>query len=262
VPDSRPFGTVTGTVVEPAGPRPNRILWLWIGVALVIAGLALLTYGSMPSAAEAGPLASVQADTGIYYSETGDAVVMTPASGATSVGLVFLAGEHIDASAYAYTLSGLVDDGITVVIARPMLSLAILEFRPLTTFTGLAPGISTWYVGGHSVGGVRACQYAKDDYTVGGLILFGSSCALDLSHSSIPVLSIGGSRDGLSTPAGIRAAAHLLPDTTTFVEIAGADHASFGSYGRQAGDNTATTAGSSVRSQLTTDILEFVRGDG
>jgi pimeloyl-ACP methyl ester carboxylesterase len=242
-------------------PR-RRTAWLSIGVALVLATLALLAYGSTPSPAEAGPLASVQADTGIHFSESGDAVVMTPASGATGVGLVFLAGAHIDASAYAYPLSGLVDDGITVVIARPVLSFAILEFRPLRTFTGLAPGISTWYVGGHSLGGVRACQYAKDDYSVAGLVLLGSYCAADLSHSSIPVLSIGGSRDGLSTPASIRTAAHLLPDTTTFVEIAGADHASFGSYGPQAGDNPATTAPSSVRSQLTTDILEFARGGG
>ncbi len=248
-----------------ASPRRrtrSRTVWLWVSVVIVLGFLAALAYGSTPSPAEPRPLAAVQADTGIHYSETGDAVVMTPASGATGVGLVFFAGAHIDAPAYAYKLSGLVDDGVTVVIARPVLSFAIIEFRPLTTFTGLAPGVSTWYVGGHSLGGVRACQYAKDDYTVGGLILFGSYCAVDLSHTSIPVLSIGGSRDGLSTPARIRAASHLLPDTTTVVEIAGADHASFGDYGPQAGDNPATTADSSVRSQLTTDILEFVHGGG
>jgi pimeloyl-ACP methyl ester carboxylesterase len=253
---------VSGTTSpQIAAFRRRRIVWTIVAGAALLGLLAVLGYGSTPTPAEPGPLADVANDAGIHYSEGPDAVVMTPTSGADGFGLVFFPGAHIDAAAYSWKLSGLVDQGMTVVIARPILSYAILEFRPLTTFSGLAPGVSAWYVGGHSLGGVRACQYAKDDYTVTGLILFGSYCAADLSHSSLPVLSISGSRDGLSTPASIRNSAKLLPDTSTFYQIAGADHADFGDYGPQAGDRSSMASSASVRQQLTSEIFDFVSGE-
>jgi pimeloyl-ACP methyl ester carboxylesterase len=217
-----------------------------------------LTYAGTPRSPEPVPLAKANADSTIRITESGDGVVMTPASGATGTGFVFFPGARIDPAAYEWKLSGLADAGITVVIARPILNFAILEYRPLHAFTGLAPGISTWYVGGHSLGGVRACQYAKDDYTIAGLVLVGSYCAADLSGTSVPVISIGGTRDGLSTPQKIAANAHLLPKDARFVEIRGADHASFGNYGAQAGDLTATTPDRLVRTQLDSAILSLV----
>lgn len=242
--------------------RRRRTVGLIVAAAVLLGVLALLGYGSTPTPAESGPLAAVENDAGIHYSEGPDAVVMTPTSGADGFGLVFFPGAHIDAAAYAWKLSGLVDEGMTVVIARPILGYAILDFRPLTTFSGLAPGVSAWYVGGHSLGGVRACQYAQDDYTLTGLILFGSYCAVDLSHSSLPVLSVSGSRDGLSTPGSIRNSARLLPNTSTFYQISGANHADFGDYGPQTGDRSSTTTGASVRRQLTAEIFGFVSGEG
>jgi hypothetical protein len=231
---------------------------LVVGAVILALLTGFVTYASIPMAPEAKPLADTRADSTIHFSDTADGVVLTPASGATGTGLVFFAGARVDPAAYAYKLAGLADAGITVVIARPVLNFAILEWRPLSTFTGLAPGVSTWYVGGHSLGGVRACQYAKDDYRIAGLVLLGSYCAADLSKTSIPVVSIGGSRDGLSTPKKIQDNAHLLPGDTKFIEIEGADHASFDNYGAQPGDNPATVRDPLVRAQLVTAILTLV----
>ena len=127
--------------------------------------------------------------------------------------------------------------GMTVVITRPWLNLAFFDPRPLSDFTSAAPGVDAWLVGGHSLGGVRACQLAPD---ADGLVLFGSYCANDLSDSGLPVLSISGAEDGLSTPEKIQDSRGLLPADAEFVEIAGAAHASFGDYGPQAGDGTPT----------------------
>lgn len=52
------------------------------------------------------------------------------------------------------------DDEITVVITKPWLNLAFFDLRGLSTFTDLAPDVQTWMVGGHSLGGVTACQFA------------------------------------------------------------------------------------------------------
>ncbi|MEO7121518.1 MAG: alpha/beta hydrolase, partial [Lacisediminihabitans sp.] len=173
---------------------------------------------------------------------------------------VFIPGAKVAADAYLYKLSGAVEkDGLTVVITKPILNLAFFDQRSLGDFTSDARGIHSWYVGGHSLGGVRACQYA-DQPKVTGLILFGSYCANDLSARKLAVLSIGGSTDGLSTPSKIKDAAALLPADATFVQIAGSNHARFGDYGVQAGDGTATVSTSKVQRVITRDLTKFLAG--
>jgi pimeloyl-ACP methyl ester carboxylesterase len=147
-------------------------------------------------------------------------------------------------------LSAVVAEGATVVITKPTLNLAFFDQRPLTEFTQHAPAVEHWFVGGHSLGGVRACQLA-DAPEVEGLILFGSYCANDLRHTDLQVLSIGGSQDGLSTPEKIADARDLLPADARFVEIDGMNHAQFGNYGPQSGDSPATISDEEARRQLT-----------
>ena len=191
----------------------------------------------------------MRADDRIAIADDGAGIVLAPApgEGATGTALVFIPGAKVDPWAYAALLSGLVtDDGRTVVITTPGLNLAFFDLRPLSTFTGLAPDVGTWMVGGHSLGGVRACQLASD---AGALVLFASYCANDLSGSALPVLSLAGSEDGLSTPQMIADARHLLPADATMIEIPGASHAShasFGDYGAQPGDGTPTATDAEV----------------
>jgi pimeloyl-ACP methyl ester carboxylesterase len=248
--------------------------------------LGFVVYASLPMTAEASALASVRANPALTTIETADSVVLSPAAEITAdsaygntnpltgTGLVFIAGARVDPAAYAAKLSGLAEAGVTVAIVRPVLGFAILEWRDVTTFTDLAPGITTWFVGGHSLGGVRACQYIADQEAdaeknegttdqgdaapLAGLMLFGSYCAADVATGSLPALSIAGSNDGLSTPEKIDDAAHLLPTSTTFVEIAGANHASFGDYGAQPGDGTATADDAEVTEAITAAALAFM----
>ncbi|WP_213814249.1 alpha/beta hydrolase [Glaciihabitans sp. dw_435] len=242
--------------------RVRRRILLAVAAVLLLVVLGFVTYASFPFPAEAAPLAAAERDPAITVTEVSDGIVLTPTTTGTastpSTGLVFIAGARVDPAAYVSTLSGIAANGTTVVIVQPILNFAILDWRPLSTFTRMAPGVSRWFVGGHSLGGVRACQYAADDPEVVGLVFFGSYCAADISAGDTRVLSIGGSRDGLSTPAKIRDAAHLLPADATFVEIAGANHASFGDYGRQPGDGTATAGDADVRRQITTTVDAFL----
>ena len=93
-----------------------------------------------------------------------------------------------------------------------------------------------------------------------GLILFGSYCADDLSTTSIPVLTLVGEHDGLSTPAKVADAADLLPPTAQVVELPGATHAQFGDYGLQPGDGTSTTTDAQVRDAITVVVGTFLDG--
>lgn len=230
--------------------RRRRVLW-WtlggVGGLLLAAAVGVVVWSQVGVyRAEPAPLAAVRADPAIAIVDDPAAIVLSPAGAeasgdeATGTGLVFIPGAKVDAWAYAATLSGLVRDAdLTVVITRPWLNLAFFDARPLSAFTDLAPDVGTWIVGGHSLGGVRACTLATD---ADALALFASYCATDLSDSGLPVLSLSGSEDGLSTPEKIDDARDLLPADARVVEIPGAAHASFGAYGPQEGDGTPSVS--------------------
>lgn len=246
--------------------RRRRLLW-WIGGGLVgvllLAATGIVVWSQVGVyAAEAEPLAAVRADPAIRLTDDGTAIVMSPThpDADAAKGIVFIPGAKVDPWAYASTLSGLVaDDGLTVVITRPWLNLAFFDPRPLSTFTDLVPEVQTWAVGGHSLGGVRACSLAAD---AEALVLFASYCATDISDTGLPVLSLSGSEDGLSTPQKIDGARHLLPPDATMIQIDGASHASFGAYGRQDGDGVATLSREQTVAEITSSVGEFIASRG
>ncbi|MHC5795687.1 alpha/beta hydrolase [Lacisediminihabitans sp. FW035] len=235
-----------------AGRRIVQVL-VAILVVFALAIVALVTWANIVMQGERGPALSAWRDQRISIVSTDHSIVLTPTSGATGTGLVFIPGAKVDPYAYLYKLSGIVDKGVTIVITKPTLNLAFFDQRPLTTFTADAPTVTRWFVGGHSLGGVRACMLADSSSgpDVAGLVLFGSYCATDLSRTDLVVLSIGGEHDGLSTPAKIDAAKTMLPSSATFVEIPGGNHARFGDYGVQPGDGVATISSAKARSEIT-----------
>ncbi|MEV8251968.1 alpha/beta hydrolase [Microbacterium sp. NPDC076768] len=240
--------------------KPGRRIWkrvLW-GVAIVLALLiggfiAWTQIGVMQADPE--QLASVRENSAITVTDAEEGIVLSPAGGESDTGLVFIPGAKVDPWAYAAILQGLAEDGTTVVITRPWLNLAFFDPRGLDAFTSAASDVSVWGVGGHSLGGVRACQLSAD---ADALVLFASYCANDLSSSGLPVLSLAGSEDGLSTPEKVADARDQLPADAQMVEIEGAAHASFGDYGVQSGDGTPTISTEEMHAevtQLTTDFF-------
>ena len=85
-----------------------------------------------------------------------------------------------------------------------------------------------------------AAKYASENSNIEGVILYASYPQGDeLKDSNVEVTSIYGSLDGVANLEKISDSKNLLPSTTTFIEIAGGNHAQFGSYGEQSGDNPA-----------------------
>lgn len=233
----------------------RRVLWS-IAIVLVLAVGGVLAWTQIGvMAAEPEPLAAVRANPAITVTDADEGIVLAPAEGDSELGLVFIPGAKVDPWAYAAILQGLAEDGVTVVITRPWLNLAFFDPRGLDAFTSAAPGIDVWSVGGHSLGGVRACQLASD---ADALVLFASYCANDLSGSDLPVLSLAGGEDGLSTPQKIADARHELPAAAEMVEIDGASHASFGDYGPQDGDGTPTISSDDMHAQVTRLAGDFL----
>ena len=244
------------------GRRAIRVLITML-VLVVLAIVALVTWANIVMQGERGPALLAWRDRQVAITSTDHSIILAPRSGATGTGLVFIPGAKVDPYAYLYKLSGIVEKGVTVVITKPTLNLALLDQRPLDTFTADAPGVTRWFVGGHSLGGVRACMLADStaEPDVAGLVLFGSYCVNDLSRTELIVLSIGGERDGLSTPAKIEAAKDMLPSSAIFVEIPGSNHARFGDYGEQPGDGIATISSATARAEITAALSAILPGE-
>ena len=239
--------------------RGRRVLKVivWGLVAVLVLGIGGIVAWSQIGvmAAEPEPLADVRENPAIHIEDAEQGIVMTPADGESELGLVFVPGAKVDPWAYAAILQSLPEEGVTVVITRPWLNLAFFDLRGLDAFTSAAPDVDVWGVGGHSLGGVRACQLSAD---ADALLLFGSYCSNDVSDTDLAVLSISGSEDGLSTPEKIDAARDLLPADAEMVEIEGASHASFGDYGPQAGDGTPTISDEEMHGEVARILSGFV----
>ncbi|MEV7934019.1 alpha/beta hydrolase [Curtobacterium sp. NPDC089185] len=236
----------------------NRALrWTaWVVAVVVLLALVFLVYANIVMQGTRSAALQVWRDDRVAVRDADDSVVMTPTGTADGTGIVFIPGAKVDPYAYLATFRQVVASGTTVVITKPTLNLAFFDTRPLATFEAHAPDVATWAVGGHSLGGVRACQLAQD---ADGLLLLGSYCANDIARSYVQVLSVSGSRDGLSTPEKVAAARDELPSTARMVEIEGANHADFGAYGDQPGDRTATISREDARQRISAAIEDWVR---
>jgi dienelactone hydrolase len=117
-------------------------------------------------------------------------------------------------------------------------------------------------VGGHSLGGAMAASYArKQPDKVQGLVLWAAypSGSDDLSGHGLQVVSIYATRDGLTTGANIEASRRLLPSSTRWVAIEGGNHAQFGWYGAQSGDQEATISREEQQAQIVTATVDLLR---
>ena len=122
------------------------------------------------------------------------------------------------------------------------LYLAVLDANAAAEVIAAYPAIEHWAIGGHSLGGSMAATFTDQSSDIDGLVLWASypSESNDLSDREITVSSIYGTLDGLATPEKVSAAEPLLPSDTVWVPIEGGNHAQFGWYGPQEGDNPAT----------------------
>jgi len=230
--------------------RRFRSVLLGIVAVLALVTVGFLVWAHIEMLGERDVALEVWENDAITVSSTDGTVVLSPETPNGS-GLVYIPGAKVDPYAYMYKLSGIVESGTTVVIAKPTLNLAFFDARSFDDYVAGIEGVNSWAIGGHSLGGVKACMLAESDERITSLVLFGSYCANDLSDSGLKVLSIAASEDGLSTQDKIMDAAAELPADTEFLVIDGANHGSFGDYGRQPGDGTATASDADVRDEIT-----------
>jgi pimeloyl-ACP methyl ester carboxylesterase len=123
------------------------------------------------------------------------------------------------------------------------------------------PEIDQWVLGGHSLGGAMAASYVySNPGAMDGLFFLAAYPAgnQSLAESGMNVLSISGTKDGLATPEKIAASIPLLPKDTIFFPIEGGNHAQFGWYGPQSGDNPATISREEQQKLVLQKLAAFI----
>ncbi|MCP5095812.1 MAG: alpha/beta hydrolase [Chloroflexi bacterium] len=158
-----------------------------------------------------------------------------------NTGLVFYQGGRIDPRSYAPTAYDIASAGFLVIIVPMPLNLAILTPDRAMEVINQFDEIDTWIISGHSLGGSMAATVADDHQKLIDGIIFWASYPTEsdnLNNDNVSTLSLYGTNDRLATLTDIAHA--LLPDSTTWAPVLSKNHAQFGWYGTQSGDNPAT----------------------
>ncbi len=246
--------------LSPSSKRPGRKRWwLWIlaGItaALLLAAAGFVLWANTPLQPMAQALASLQGDEQVGVIE-GRWIVFQPLTAPRSTGFIFYPGGRVDPRAYAPQARAIAEQGFLVVITPMPLNLAVFGANRGSEVMAAFPEIEHWVIGGHSLGGAMAANFARNHPgAVEGVVFWAAYPAASDSladRSDLTVYSIYGTQDGLAMPDKIEASRALLPPTARFIPIEGGNHAQFGWYGEQPGDNPATI-GRSQQQQMTVD---------
>ena len=219
----------------------RRWWWVLLLIPLVLIGgfviWAVTPLGPMPEA-----LAALESDEQVQV-EQGKWYIFRPVNQTPETGIIIYPGGRVDPRSYAPTAHDLAKEGYLTVIVPMPLNLAVFNPDAAREVIAAYPEITTWAVGGHSLGGAMAASFTrKNPGLLDGLFLWAAYPADsdDLSGQEIKVVSIYGTLDGLMTSGEVEASRALLPADTSWAPIEGGNHAQFGWYGDQPGDNPAT----------------------
>jgi pimeloyl-ACP methyl ester carboxylesterase len=232
------------------------LLGLLLVVVLTAAGFVVWAETPLGPAPEA--LAALQSDAQVAVT-SGDLITFTPtAQRPASVGFIFYPGGRVDARSYAAPLHEIAARGYLVVLVPVRLNLAFFDINAAEAVFAAHPEIEHWVIGGHSLGGVAAALFAGTHPQISGLVFWASYPADDsLKNSSMRILSIYGTNDmaGMQT---FQEKDALMPGNVEYVVIEGGNHAQFGDYGPQPGDNAATISRADQQAQVVDAVVRFL----
>ncbi len=180
-------------------------------------------------------------------------------------GIIFYPGGKVDPESYAPILFALSEKGYDCFIIKMPFNLAVFNSNGAMDLIGEFDDIESWYIAGHSLGGVMAANCVlTNPNTFDGIIFLAAYPAENKSLASIQglkSLSFYGSEDGF-VPINSQSE-HLksLPADSKIVEVQGGNHSQFGSYGFQNGDHPATITEEEQHQLIVQNIDSWIQED-
>lgn len=184
-------------------------------------------------------------------------------------GLLFFCGSGVEAEAYAPLLRPIAEKGYVTVIVKLPGRFAMLPGQKELALSKAEAHIKRnsevgrWVVGGHSLGAALSCRFIQlYPNLCSGLVLVGTTHPKndDLSNLAIPVTKIYGTEDGVAPQSKVEANRSLLPLSTNWVLIQGANHSQFANYGHQLQDGKATISPEAQQSLVREKLILMLAG--
>lgn len=240
--------------------KQKRLIIISSVIAAIIAiaaGVMVYLLDFYPVDTEAAEEASPNSCTVIEY---GDGLRAYEPSGGTKYGLIFYPGAKVEYTAYEPLMEWLADDGVLCLLVKMPFNIAFFGKDSALGLNAIYPDIEHWYIGGHSLGGAMAADFAAENSGIEGVVLLAAFPSKNLSNTDMRVLSVYGSEDGVLNRKSYEKAKSKLPFDLTEQVIEGGNHAGFAFYGEQRGDGTASISAAEQTIKAADIIAGFILG--
>lgn len=170
---------------------------------------------------------------------------------------VFYPGEKVAVECYAPLMQQIAEKGVDVFMMDMPFNMPFLNKNAANKVID-KENYKSWYIGGHSLGGVTASRYAgKNGEKVDGVILFASSPTNELPDD-LHLLSVCASLDGILSEEEYQKNKENWPVQSTECVIKGGNHTNFANCSMIRGDNEATALYTTQQRLCTQAVIDFV----
>lgn len=240
----------------------KRIVIIGIIITTLIVVVTFITWVTTPYLPKEAAKKALISDSMVEV-KNGEYISFTPKEKTPTKGFILYPGAKVEAESYAPLCREIAKEGFEVVIVKMPLNLSILSPNKAKEVLDDYNNIETWVIGGHSLGGVKAAEFASKHDDIKGVVLYSAYPQGDkLLKSNKKVVSMWGSNDTVLNMENINKSSDDLPKDTEFIEIEGANHAQFGDYGFQEGDSKASISRqeqTSIAAQNTIELLKNIK---
>ncbi len=227
-----------------------------IKIAIIIAIILIFGYAAYYLADYSHADSSVEK----YLNGTDNVSVVKTSNGlfldgsGNDTALIFYPGGKVEYTSYLPLLSEISSRGVDCYLVEMPLNIAFLGANSADDIISNS-SYDHYFIAGHSLGGVSASSYVNETNKTDGVILL---AAYPTKEMHKPVLSIYGSNDGVLNMEKYDDAKSLMKDNFTESIIDGANHAQFGNYGNQSGDNPSNITSKDQQKQCADEIIKFI----
>ena len=234
----------------------KRKKWRWIipVLILILVGIAFLVYTGQYYHADKSAYYSLESDETVKVIQTEYGWLFDGPSETDAI--IFYPGGKVEETAYAPLLHHLAEQGMDACLVKMPFRLAVFGVNK-ASHVMKQYDYENWYIGGHSLGGVMAADYAAEhssDFC--GVYMLAAYPAKPLDEKTKAVI-IYGSEDGILNMESMTKAKQYLPVGSKEYVIKGGNHAQFGNYGQQDGDGIAAISSDEQQHKTVEFIMQI-----